>query len=103
MFGSGNLRSSEMNDFDIRIFLFSKGISNLKQVTSAGEWMGVVFCLVILAMSEEGIALLGGRFENSEEVMMMLMEQQQISMLMVELGTTMRMWTQYQPLISLSC
>jgi hypothetical protein len=65
MFGSGNLRSSEMQDFGIRIF-FSKGISNLKQVT-AGEWMGVVFCLVILAMSEEGKTLLEERFDNSED------------------------------------
>jgi hypothetical protein len=52
MFGSGNLRSSELQDFGIRTF-FSKGIRNLKQVT-AGEWIGVGFCLVILAMSEEG-------------------------------------------------
>jgi hypothetical protein len=29
--------------------------------------MGVVFCLVILAMSEEGIALLEGRFDNSKD------------------------------------
>jgi hypothetical protein len=29
--------------------------------------MGVVFCLVILAMSEVGIALLEGRFDNSED------------------------------------
>jgi hypothetical protein len=65
MFGSGNQRSSKMNDFGVKIF-FSKGISNLKQV-SAGEWMGVVFCLVILAMSEEGITLLQGRFDNSED------------------------------------
>jgi hypothetical protein len=65
MFGTGNLRSGEMQDFRIRIF-FSKGISNLKQVT-AGEWMGVVFCLVIVAMSEEGKTLMEDRFDNSED------------------------------------
>ncbi len=64
MFGSDNLRSSEMQDVGIRIF-FSKGIINLKQVT-AGEWM-VVFCLVILAMSEEGKTLMEERLDNSED------------------------------------
>jgi hypothetical protein len=66
MFGSGNLRSSEMNDFGIRNFV-SKGISNLKQVT-AGEWMGVVFCLVILATSpEEWKSSSGEDIDNSED------------------------------------
>eukprot|EP00978_Attheya_sp_CCMP212_P040765 scaffold226135_cov37-Attheya_sp.AAC.1 len=37
MFGGGNLRSGELKDFGIQIF-FTKGISNLKQVT-ANKWM----------------------------------------------------------------
>eukprot|EP00978_Attheya_sp_CCMP212_P009428 scaffold22307_cov29-Attheya_sp.AAC.7 len=65
MFGGGNLRSGELKDFCIRIF-FAKGISNLKQVT-ANEWMGIVFCLVVLAMTEEGRILLDTRFDHSED------------------------------------
>ena len=65
MFGGGNLRSGELKDFGIRIF-FTKGISNLKQVT-ANEWMGIVFCLVVLAMTEEGRILLESRFDDSED------------------------------------
>eukprot|EP00978_Attheya_sp_CCMP212_P043440 scaffold283814_cov36-Attheya_sp.AAC.1 len=65
MFGGGNLRSGELKDFDIQIF-FTKGISNLKQVT-ANECMGIVFCLVVLAMTEEGRILLDTRFDHSED------------------------------------
>eukprot|EP00978_Attheya_sp_CCMP212_P016137 scaffold42014_cov81-Attheya_sp.AAC.1 len=65
MLGGGNLRSGELKDFGIRIF-FTKGISNLKQVT-ANEWMGIVFCLVVLAMTEEGRILLDSRFDHSED------------------------------------
>jgi hypothetical protein len=42
-------------------------------------------------MSEEGITLLEGRFEIVR-MMMMLMEQQLISTLVMELERTMRMW-----------
>eukprot|EP00978_Attheya_sp_CCMP212_P043426 scaffold283317_cov90-Attheya_sp.AAC.1 len=65
MFGGGNLRAGELKDFGIWIF-FTKGISNLKQVT-ANEWMGIVFCLVALAMTKEGRILLDSRFNHSED------------------------------------
>eukprot|EP00978_Attheya_sp_CCMP212_P038864 scaffold196836_cov78-Attheya_sp.AAC.3 len=65
MFGGGNLRSGELKDFGIWIF-FTKGISNLKQVM-ANECMGIVLCLVVLAMTEEGRILLQSRFDDSED------------------------------------
>eukprot|EP00978_Attheya_sp_CCMP212_P005526 scaffold12431_cov57-Attheya_sp.AAC.1 len=65
MFGGCNLRSGELKDFGIQIF-FTKGIINLKQVT-ANEWMGIVFCLVVLAMTKEGRILLESRFDDSED------------------------------------
>eukprot|EP00978_Attheya_sp_CCMP212_P021886 scaffold64342_cov48-Attheya_sp.AAC.4 len=66
MFGGGNLRSGELKDFGLQIF-FTKGIPNLKQVMAI-EWMGIVFCLVVLVMTgEEGRILLESRFDNSED------------------------------------
>eukprot|EP00978_Attheya_sp_CCMP212_P004528 scaffold9870_cov78-Attheya_sp.AAC.1 len=101
MFGRGNLRSGELKDFGIRIF-FIKGISNPKQVT-ANEWMGIVFCLVVLAITEEGRILLDTRFDHKEDTNDDVNEARDFFMSMIKLVMTLRICISQISMTSLSC